>query len=283
MTLAVLGMGRMGQALAGRLLDCGHSVTIWNRTARSATALVERGAAEARSIADAVGGAALVLTSLANDDAVRAVVLDDDDGVAANLAHDATYVETSTVSPSLVEELAATLRDFVAMPVLGPPSQVSSGEATYLVGADDAHADAVAPLFPGISGKHLRYERPSLASVAKLTVNSLLLNGVVALAEAFAAGRTGGLSDEQLRALLADSPMVAPGLAYRFEGVLTGEQEPIWTTPLGLKDAGLVTGLAGAHDLELPLTATARDQYAHASSRWEDEDVASVAKLYSKR
>lgn len=279
MKLAVLGMGRMGRAIAGRLLEGGHELAIWNRTPGKAPELVERAAAEARSIRDALGGAELVLTSLANDDAVRAIALGDE-GMRANLPDGVTYVETSTVSPSLVEELAGTFSDFVAMPVLGSPSQVASGKATYLVGADAAHAHVVEPLFPGLSDKHLRYERPALASAAKVTVNSLLLNGVVALAEAFADGRAGGLSDDQLRELLGSSPMVAPGLSYRFEGILTGDQEPIWTVPLGLKDATLATDLAAAKRVELPLTATAREQYARAASRWEDEDIAVVTKLY---
>jgi hypothetical protein len=75
--------------------------------------------------------------------------------------------------------------------------------------------------------------------------------------------------------------MVAPGLGYRFEGILTGDQEPIWTAPLGLKDATLVTDLA-AHGLERPLTTAGHDQYAKAGSRWGKEDVASVAKLYDE-
>lgn len=72
-------------------------------------------------------------------------------------------------------------------------------------------------------------------------------------------------------------------LSYRFEGVLTGEQEPIWSTTLGLKDARLVTELAKANGLELPLTSTARDLYAEAASRWENEDIASVTKLYGDK
>lgn len=84
MQRAVLGMGRMGQALAGRLIKCGHELTIWNRSPHKAPDLVERGATEARSVADALDGAELVLASLSNDDAVRAVAFGDE-GVRPNL------------------------------------------------------------------------------------------------------------------------------------------------------------------------------------------------------
>jgi len=114
------------------------------------------------------------------------------DGIRAHLAPEAVYVEASTVPPSLTDELAKAFADFVAMPVLGSPSQVASGKAIYLVGADDEHAQGVLPLLPALSENYVRFERPSLASVAKLTVNPLLLNGVVSLAEAFANGRAAG-------------------------------------------------------------------------------------------
>lgn len=280
MRLAVLGMGRMGKAIAGRLLD-DHEVTIWNRSPGKARELVDRGAKEAQSIGEAVGDADLVLVSLANDDAVRQVALGDK-GIRDSIRPEASYVETSTVAPTLTEELAGEFERFVAMPVLGSPSQVENGEATYLVGAEGPNADAVAPLFPRLSEKQLHYERPALASVAKLTVNLLLLDGVVALAEAFADGHAGGLSDDQLRELLGESPMVAPGLKYRFEGILTGDQETIWSTTLGLKDARLALEVARGGGVELPLTSTASALYERAVSRTQDADIATVTELYRK-
>ena len=280
MRLAVLGMGRMGKAIAGRLLD-DHEVTIWNRTPGKAPELVDRGAKEAHSIGEAVGGADLVLVSLANDDAVRSVALGDE-GIRSALGADATYVETSTVAPTLTQELAGEFDRFVAMPVLGSPNQVDAGEAIYLVGAEGDLAAAVEPLFPRLSEKRLRYDRPALASVAKVTVNLLLLDGVVALSEAFADGRAGGLDDDQLRELLGESPMVAPGLRYRFEGILTGEQEAIWSTTLGRKDARLALDVARSGGVELPLTTTASKLYERAASRAEDADIATVTRLYKK-
>jgi 3-hydroxyisobutyrate dehydrogenase len=69
-------------------------------------------------------------------------------------------------------------------------------------------------------------------------VNLLLLDGVMALAESFTAGRSGGLSDDRLRELLGQSPVVAPAIKNRFEGVLTGQQEPWWTAALGPRTLG---------------------------------------------
>ena len=281
MDLAVLGMGRMGQALAGRLLQAGHQVTIWNRSPAKAPELVAEGAIEAPSIAEAIEGADVVFTSLDNDEAVKAVALGED-GIQATLALGATYVDTSTVSPATSEALDEAIDRFIAMPVLGSPAQVRSGDATYLIGAKGHLGDLIAPLFPALSDKQRRYERPALAATAKLTVNLLLLDGVVALAEAFATGRAGNLSDDQLRELLGDNPMVAPGLKYRFEGILTGTQAALWTTRLGAKDARLATELAESDKVALPLTEVARARLEEAATRLGDVDIALVRELYRR-
>lgn len=276
MRIAVLGMGRMGRNLAGRLLDHGHEVTVWNRTSGKAPELVEKGGREVGRAADAVDGASLAITVLANDEAVRKVA----DDIRDALGRDATYADCSTVSPALSEELDGRFPRFVAMPILGSPSQVAGGQAIYLIGASDEAAAAVDPLFPDLSEKRIRYATPAIASGAKVAVNSLLLNGVIALAEAFTVGRAGGLTDDQLRDLLGQSPMVAPGLKYRFEGILTGDQETFWTTALGAKDAGLAVEVARAAGIELPITGTSERLYQEAAAQDDDADIAAVARRY---
>lgn len=278
MRIAVLGMGRMGQSLAGRLLDSGLEVTVWNRSSGKVPDLVERGAIEAEDITAAVEKIDVAVTMLANDDAVRDVALRTG-GIRGAIGQGSVYVDCSTVSPVLTEELDGEFPRFVAMPILGSPTQVAAGQATYLVGAEEAVAPTVEPLFPALSDKRIRYDRPALASAAKVSVNLLLLAGVVALAESFAVGRSGGLTDDQLRELLGDSPMVAPGLKYRFEGILTGDQDPLWTTALGAKDAGLAIDVAQTAGIDLPVTGTVRDLYAEAD---DDLDIAGVARRYRR-
>ena len=279
MRISVLGMGRMGRALAGRLLDGGHEVTIWNRTAGRAPELVDRGATEAESVAAAAAKAEIVITILANDDAVRAVATAED-GIRDALPADALYVDASTVSPGLSAELGDAFPRFLAMPILGSPSQVAGGQAIYLIGGEETSAAAVEPLFPHLSEKRRRYDRPATAAAAKVTVNLLLLDGVVALSESFAVGRAGGLTDEQLRDLLVESPMVAPGLKYRFEGILTGDQETFWTAGLGAKDAGLAVELARSAGVELPVTRTVRELYEETDEAAGGVDIALVARRY---
>src|SRR5690349_988431 len=127
MDIAVLGMGHMGRALAARLLESGHQVVVWNRSKGRADEIVSAGAREAPTVADTVRGVGVVITMLANDDAVRGVAFGD---LRSSIGDDTLYVDCSTVSPPLSGELAAAFPGrFVAMPVLGSPAAVQAGQA----------------------------------------------------------------------------------------------------------------------------------------------------------
>jgi 3-hydroxyisobutyrate dehydrogenase len=279
MDVAVLGTGRMGRALAGRLLDGGHRVVVWNRTRGRAADLVAAGAREVPTVADAAKGADLVLTMLANDAAVRTVALGE---LRPALEDDTVYVDSSTVSPGLAGELAqAFAARFVALPVLGSPAAVRAGQAVFLAGGDGELVGRLEPVLSSLSATVRRYATPALALAAKLTSNLLLLSEAVALAESFAVGRAGGLTDDQLRELLGASPMLPPGLRNRFEGILTGEQDPWWTTVLGAKDAGLALGVARTAGVGLPVAEEVERQYEKAAAAGlGDADIATVTRLY---
>lgn len=280
MRTAVLGMGRMGTALARRVLADGHEVEVWNRSPGKAAELVAAGAREATSLADAVGAAEVVLSSLSNDAAVREVALGQG-GVRASIGDGVPYVECSTVSPQLTEELAGVFPSFVAMPVLGGPAAVASGQATYLAGTSSAAAlQRVGPVLASLGGTLRRYASAPLASTAKLTANLLLLSGVVSLAESFAVGRSGGLGDDQLRELLGG--MVASSVKTRFEALLGTPGEGWWTTALGAKDAGLAVDLAKAAGYDVQVATAVRDAYLRAAGTgYGDDDIAAVRHLYS--
>jgi 3-hydroxyisobutyrate dehydrogenase len=279
MDVAVLGMGRMGRALAGRLLEGGHRVTVWNRSKGRAGELVAAGAWEAVCITGAVEAAEVVITMLANDEAVRGVAFGE---LRSSIGEDAVYVDSSTVSPGLSGELAEAFGGrFLAMPVLGSPVAVRAGQAVYLAGGDAGIVERLGPVLSSLSDTVRRYDTAPLAITAKLATNLLLLSEVAALAESFAVGRSGGLEADQLRDLLGSSPLLPPGLQNRFEGVLGGSQEGWWTTVLGAKDACLALDVAREGGVELPVASVVRDRYQKAAaSGLDDADIAAVTELY---
>lgn len=279
MEIAVLGMGQMGRALAARLLDGGHGVAVWNRSKGRAAEIAAAGAREAQGIADAVKGVDVVISMVANDNAVRAVALGE---LQSSIPDKAIYVDCSTVSAKLTGELAEAFPcRFLALPVLGGPLAVRKGEAVYLAGGNAGLVDRLAPVLSSLSDTVRRYDTAPLAIAAKLATNLLLLSEVVALAESFAVGRSGGLTDDRLRELLGTSPMVPPGLKNRFEGVLTGSQDGWWTPVLGAKDAGLAIDIARGAEVELPAAQMVQRLYEKAAASGLDQaDIAAVTQLY---
>lgn len=279
MKIAVLGLGRMGHAVAHRLLDGGHELTVWNRSPGKADELVAAGATEARTAADAVSAVEVALSSLANDDAVRGLALGE--GGIRQAVGSRTYGDMSTISPSLSAELGRSFERFVALPIVGAPQAVREGRATYLAGGPAETVDGLGPVLETLGGNVKRYARPELASTAKLSVNLMLLAGIASLAESFTVGRAGGLGDEELVDLLYDSPVVAPGLKNRFRALLAGSGPMWWTTALAAKDARLAIGAAGRKAQRLRVATAVRDVFeAAVLAGHEDEDIIAIAHLY---
>jgi 3-hydroxyisobutyrate dehydrogenase len=274
-------MGRMGRALACRLLDTGHEVAVWNRTPGRTGSLIAAGAEDCPTIAGAVKATEVVVSSLSTDDAVCEVALGAG-GVVGSL-DDQLYVDASTISPELSRQLAEACPQFVAMPVAGSPDAVRQGAATYLVGGSEQQVEQLWPMLESLSDARHVYPRPELANVAKLTGNMLLLSAVTALAESIAMARSGGLSDEELRELLETSAMLAPGVKNRLDAVLSGDDAGWWTNELGEKDADLAVRVAAADSgARLPVLTAVRERYAAAIDLGlADSDIATVARLYA--
>jgi 3-hydroxyisobutyrate dehydrogenase len=201
---------------------------VWNRSKGKADEIVSAGGREADSVADAVDDVDVAITMLANDDAVRDVALGE---LRSSIASKTIYVDCSTVSPALSGELAEAFpARFLAVPVIGSPLAVRAGRRCTSPGAMWVGGPSRAG--PVLAVQHCpEIRHRALALAAKLTNNLLLLSEIVALAEAFAVGRCGGLTDDQLRELLGNSPLVVPGLKNRFEGILTGSRQPAPTPP----------------------------------------------------
>ena len=127
MKIGFIGLGNMGAGMAANLLKAGHEVTAYNRSQDKVAALAKQGAKPAKSVAEACGGD-VVVTMLANDDAVAAVAFGDH-GIIASLRPGATHVSSSTISVALSERLTAAHAEagqkFVAAPVFGHTGQVA--------------------------------------------------------------------------------------------------------------------------------------------------------------
>jgi 3-hydroxyisobutyrate dehydrogenase-like beta-hydroxyacid dehydrogenase len=253
--VAVIGLGRMGRAMAERLAAAGNALRVWNRT-RSRADQVGGGRA-CGSPREAATGAAIVVTSLADDTATRDVVLGDD-GVLAGLGSGAVHVSTSTISPALARALAeahaAAGRAFVAAPVLGRPDAAARGELTLLVGGDDAAVARAQPILAILGRATLRMGDAFQALLTKVVANFLLAGTIELLAEATALGDKAGVAPAVLVDALSQTLLGSPAFTSYGTRIATAAYQPAgFAVPLGLKDVELA--LAAGRELRVPLPA----------------------------
>ncbi|GAA4220090.1 3-hydroxyisobutyrate dehydrogenase-like beta-hydroxyacid dehydrogenase [Streptosporangium album] len=285
MRVSVLGMGSMGRAMARRLLEHGHEVTVWNRTPGKAAEAVDAGAVEAPSPAEAARDAGAVLMSLADDQAVRAVMarltdLGPDPGAQV-------VADMSTVSPDTSRALAelAPGGRFVAAPVFGGPQAVVEGQSMGLLGGERGLVDRLEPLWADLFAVHWYCGRdPGSALTFKLLNNYLMMAGVAVLAEAVATGQAAGLDEAMLRELLFQWPTVATGLHNRIDDILQGDHRGWFATRLGAKDVRLAVEVAESKGLRLPIARLIEQRYEEAAEHgWNDSDITAIVELVRAR
>jgi 3-hydroxyisobutyrate dehydrogenase-like beta-hydroxyacid dehydrogenase len=273
-------MGRMGRALARRLLDTGHRVAVWNRTPGRAEDLIRAGAIEAPTPEVASANAEVVFSVLTDDAAVAAVLGDQ----APRLPGTAAVVDASTVSPETTARLASLYEGrFAACPVLGAPSALAAGQATLLVAGPPSLLERLAPLLESISPELRRCgDDPAAALVAKLLGNYLLLGGLALVSEAVVAGQAAGMSDPALRDLLG--ALAAPNLRNRLDDLIAGPHEGWFPTSMGSKDAHLFTDLARSRGRHLPVAELVAQLYAEAAAgELAEADVAGIVEVVRHR
>src|ERR1700727_229843 len=228
----------MGRALAERLVESGHDVTVWNRTPHKADDLVAHGVTEARTPSRAAAGAEATFTSLADDSAVLAVVAGPD-GVAVGLGS-GILCDASTVSPQTTAQLRqAVAGRMLASPILGSPAAVRSGDASYLIGGPSEYYDRLRPAYDALAGEERRRylgDDATVPTTLKLLANYLLMSGIATLAEVVVAAQTVGLPDDLIRDFFGRLPLVAPGLRNRLDPIVSGEHEGWFSLSVGAKD-----------------------------------------------
>ena len=266
MEVGFAGLGIMGSRMAANLRDAGHDVTVWNRTAERAAPLLEQGAAQGVSPADAAGQAEVVITMLADPDALEEVVFAAD-GVATGMSSGATLVEMSTVGPEVVRAAATRLPDGVDVldaPVLGSVPQATDGTLKIFVGGDEAVFERCRPVLEPMGTPRLLGPLGAGAAM-KLVANSTLGALMGGLAEALALADALGLQQDAVLDILAESP-IGTTVKSKRKLIESGQYRPNFTLGLAAKDLRLVAEAAERAGVELRLSPAARSWFERADA-----------------
>ncbi|MFV8162217.1 NAD(P)-dependent oxidoreductase [Mycobacterium sp. 134] len=265
MKIGFIGLGNMGAAMAANLLRAGHEVTAYNRSPDKVAALAAKGARPAASVADACKGD-VVVTMLANDDAVKAVTFGDD-GILASLPEGAIHVSSSTVSTALAEHLteahATAGQGFVAAPVFGRPEAAAAAKLFVVAAGAPATVEKVSPVFDAIGQRtFVLGEDPQAANLVKISGNFLIASVIESLGEAMALVSKAGVDKQQYLELLTSTLFDAP--VYRTYGGLLAREEftPAgFAATLGLKDVKLALSAGEELQVPLPVASLLRDRF----------------------
>jgi 3-hydroxyisobutyrate dehydrogenase-like beta-hydroxyacid dehydrogenase len=262
--------------MATRLIDAGHELCVWNRTRDRTAPLAARGARVAGSPREAAEGAALVITSLANDEAVRDVTLGRD-GLAAGLARGAAHVSTSTISVDLARELDAAHgdreQDFVSATVLGRPPAAAAGKLYVMVAGAPATVDKAKPVLEQLGQRVFAVgEQPWQSNLVKLSANFMIFSTIEQFAEIFALNEKAGIAPATVFEVLSNSFCSAPVHVNYGKMILDAHfSAPGGPMKLGAKDNELLLKAGAAFGAPLPMASLLRDRFIASFARGDGD------------
>jgi 3-hydroxyisobutyrate dehydrogenase len=265
MKIGICGMGRMGSAIARRLIDCGHTLTVWNRDAAKSAALQGDGAKLAKTPAELASGNELIITMLLNADALQAVYNGPDGVLSANV-QDKYVIDMSTVLPETAEQLnkdvTAKGARFVECPVGGTVGPARDGKLLGLVGGQDIDVANVRPVLEQLCRRIEHVGPAGSGAKLKLAVNLPLMVYWQALGEALTLAKPLNLDAARLIDILSDTsgtPTAMKGRGPDIARLLAGQPTPLPAFEISAARKDLATMVTFAQQLgtSLPLTAAA--------------------------
>jgi 3-hydroxyisobutyrate dehydrogenase len=281
MRIGIAGIGNMGSSIGARLIELGHTLTVWNRTAEKTKALAGAGAAVARSPAELTTAVDIVITLLIDTAAIDAVY-NGPQGLLAGDARGKLFIEMSTVTPeaqaALAEKVRAKGAAFVECPVSGSVIPARAGKLLGLMGAEPADAGRARPLLEQMCRRVMHAGPVGSGALLKLAVNLPLMIYWQALGEQLSLCKTLTIDPKELLDFLSETSGAATVLKQRMPGIVAkmkNEPSDIRTFSLegGIKDVKQMLAEGDKRGLDLPLLkqtlACYEEAYRHVGGKEE--------------
>lgn len=286
MAVGICGTGRMGAAMAERLLEEGQSVSVWNRTDHKASYLVEKGATQVATPAELLNRCDIVISMLF-DEAAQKDVYSGPDGLLSAASKTALIVDMSTMTPDFAKTLAGTVTGagyrFLECPVGGTVPPARAGKLLGMAGGHQAEFDAAKPILEILCRRVELVGNIGAGAAMKLAVNLPLATYWEALGEALSLAVAGGVDPELAGSMMADSSgaisVAAPRMPMIVEALAGKPGNPGPFDIIGVKkDLGLMREWAKQNGFAVPLADAAHTAYSTAADDgWATNDVAVMA------
>jgi 3-hydroxyisobutyrate dehydrogenase-like beta-hydroxyacid dehydrogenase len=276
----------MGGPIVRRLLEAGHQVAGYNRTAAKAQPLVEAGMSLLPTPCQ-VAQASEITFSMISDTAALAAVTGGPEGILAGLSPGQIYVDMSTVSPRLTSDLAGRVAalgaHLLAAPVSGSVPAARAGSLIIFAGGDAAPLERVRPTLEVLGQKIIHVGTPQQAVTQKIAINLALIVQLLPLFEGVLLAERSGLSRQAALDALLNSVAASPAMKYRAPFILTWPGEVWFNTAMAHKDIQLALELGREHGLPLFSAALASEMLSAAMAMgYADEDFAALFKVVAR-
>jgi 3-hydroxyisobutyrate dehydrogenase len=276
----------MGHGMAGRYLDAGFEVTVWNRSKAKADDLIARGARWAASPKDAAAGADAVIAMVADDEASRSVWLGAD-GAAASMNAGTLAIECSTVSHrhalDMAHELHSRGLSYIDCPVAGLPQAAAAGKLTLLVGADPADLEKAKPYLAPLCTAIRHFGAVGTGTVFKLINNLMGAVQIASLAEGVAMAERAGLDMKLVAEALATGAVASPQVIRHSKRMVERDfSGASFTAALRHKDAAYAVALAEQLLPGVPVSRAALAAYDAAKQHAPDDDEGKIIEIVSR-
>lgn len=269
MKIGFIGLGQMGRGMAGRLMDCGYPLKVWNRSRAVTETFRARGATVADE-PEQLLDADVVITMLADDAAVEAVWIAS--GMIRAVPPSTIHLNMASVSLSMARQLAELHRaagsPYVSAPVFGRPPPAATGQLDIIAAGAEATLTRCTPLFEALGRRWFNVgTEPHRANIVKIARNFLIGSIIESLGEAFALVQKSGVDPAAFLDIITSTSMNAP--AYKNYGRLMLEKPapPSFTLKLGMKDVEIALQAGADTGVPMPLAELLRAQHLAAIER----------------
>jgi 3-hydroxyisobutyrate dehydrogenase len=278
-TVAVLGTGIMGGPMARNIARASIDTRAWNRTREKAEALADDGVTVADTPAEAVDGADMVLTMLAEGSAVEGVMTEG--GALEAMRDDAIWIQSSTVGIEATERLLQLAEQrgvtYVDAPVLGTKTPAEEGKLTVLPSGSGEALDRCTPVFDAIGAKTVRLGDAGEGTRLKLVTNNWLLSLLVDLGETLAFAERIGVDPHSFLEAIDGGAVGSPYAQMKGPMMIERDFPTAFPLRLALKDMELVLEAAERHDADMRVARAATESFAKAVEQGHgDKDMSAV-------
>lgn len=264
-----VGLGRMGQAMAQRLLAAGYPLTVYNRTQARADALVSAGAHWAATPAEVTTRSDIVFTILTDDQAVDTIYRGPR-GLLSGDADGRLFIEMSTIRTATIMALAAVAEErgarLLDAPVSGTVAPARDGQLLVLVGGATTDLERARPLLQTLGRRIVHLGGQGAGTTMKLVLNMTMASFWGALAESLAVGRQFGLDMETMLNVYLDSPVALPALRAKAPLLLGASHDVAFDVTGVRKDLLAMVATAQEAGVPTPVASSALAHFAAATA-----------------